>query len=76
MTEISDHAVLRYLERVKGISMAAIRAEMDCPALVTAEMFGCPVVIGRMGERMIVRNGIVVTVVAKARNAGRTIDHG
>ncbi|WP_311271055.1 hypothetical protein [Sphingobium sp. WCS2017Hpa-17] len=49
MTEISDHAVLRYLERVKGIDIAAIRAEMDCPALATADEFGCPVVIGKHG---------------------------
>lgn len=76
MTEISDHAVLRYLERVKGVNIAAIRAEMDCPALATADEFGCPVVIGKHGERMVIRNGIVVTVIAKARLVGRTIDHG
>lgn len=76
MTAISDHAVLRYLERVKGIDMAAIRAEMDCPALAKADEFGCPVVIGRHGERMVIRHGVVVTVIAKARLVGRTIDHG
>lgn len=70
---ISDHAVLRYLERVKGIDMAAIRAEMRSPALETARDFGAPVVIGRNGERLIIENGVVVTVIGKARNAGRTI---
>lgn len=73
MTDISDHAVLRFLERVKGIDIAAVRAEMQCPALATAEQFGCPVVIGRHGERMIIRDGIVVTVIAKGRYAGSTI---
>lgn len=73
MTEISDHAVLRYLERVKGIDIAAIRAEMDCPALAKADEFGCPVVIGKNGERMVIRGGIVVTVIAKGRLVGRTI---
>lgn len=76
MTEISDHAVLRYLERVKGIDIAAIRAEMDCPALAKADEFGCPVVIGKHGERMVIRGGIVVTVIAKGQLVGRTIQHG
>ena len=73
MTDISDHAVLRYLERVKGLNIAAIRAEMMTPALEKAAEFGAPVLIGRHGERLVIRDGIVVTVIAKARNAGRTI---
>ncbi|MEV5031622.1 hypothetical protein MRBLMC3_000805 [Sphingobium sp. LMC3-1-1.1] len=73
MTDISDHAVIRYLERVKGVDIAALRAEMQSPALAVAEEFGCPVVIGKNGERLVVRNGVVVTVIAKARNVGRTI---
>lgn len=73
MTQISEHAVIRYLERVKGVDIDALRAEMQSPALATADRFGCPVVIGRHGERLVVRNGIVVTVIAKARNVGRTI---
>lgn len=73
MTHISDHAILRYLERVKGVDIGAIRAEMTTPALAKADDFGCPVLIGRSGERLVIRDGIVVTVIAKARNAGRTI---
>jgi len=73
VTEISDHAVIRYLERVKGVDIAALRAEMQSPALAVADDFGCPVVIGKNGERLVVRNGVVVTVIAKARNVGRTI---
>jgi hypothetical protein len=52
MTDISDHAVLRYLERVKGIDMAKVRDEMQTPALEKAAQFGCPVVIGKNGERL------------------------
>ena len=63
--EISDHAVLRYLERVKGVDMGALRAEMQSPALTVANDFGCPVVIGRNGERMVVRDGVVTTVLKK-----------
>ncbi|WP_284278983.1 hypothetical protein [Sphingobium jiangsuense] len=32
---------------------------MQSPALATAQEFGCPVVIGRNGERMLVRDGVV-----------------
>lgn len=73
MTEITDHAVLRYLERVVGIDMAAVRAEMQTPALAVADEFGAPVLIGRNGERLVIRDGRVVTVIAKGRYAGATI---
>jgi len=73
MTEISDHAVLRYIERVYGVDISRLRAEMKTPALATADKFGCPVLIGKHGERLVIRDGTVVTVIAKARNAGRTI---
>ena len=65
MTDISDHAVLRYLERVKGVDIAAIRSEMMSPALAKADEFGAPVLIGGHGERMVIANGVVVTVLAK-----------
>ncbi|WP_375194661.1 hypothetical protein [Sphingobium sp.] len=71
--DISDHAVIRYLERVKGVDIAALRAEMRSPALAVADEFGCKVVIGKNGERMIIQNGVVVTVLGKSRTVGRTI---
>jgi hypothetical protein len=73
MTQISDHAILRWLERVKGVDIDAIRAEMTTPALAKADEFGAPVLIGRHGERLIIRKGIVVTVLAKAPYAGTRI---
>lgn len=71
--DITDHAVVRWLERVKGLDIAAIRAEMQTPTLAKADAFGCPVVIGRNGERLVIRDGRVVTVVAKGRSMGRYI---
>ena len=73
MVDISDHAIVRWLERVKGVDIAAIRAEMSTPALAKADEFGCPVLIGRNGERLVIRQGVVVTVIAKGRYQGRTI---
>lgn len=73
MLDISDHAVLRYLERVKGVSIEAIKAEMRTPAAEKACAFGAPVVIGRNGERLVIRDGVIVTVIAKGRHQGRYI---
>lgn len=71
--QISDHAVARFLERVYGVDIERVRSEMAGPALDKAAAFGAPVLIGRHGERLVIRDGIVVTVIAKARYAGRTI---
>lgn len=73
MTPITDHAIIRYLERVKGVDIDAIRAEMQSATLVAAVEFGAKVLIGRNGERFVIRDGVVVTVIGKARSAGRTI---
>lgn len=73
MTAISDHACLRYLERVYGVDIKKVRAEMDTPALRQAVKFGSPVLIGKHGERLVIKDGVVVTVIAKARYAGKTI---
>ena len=70
---ISDHAIVRWLERVKGVDIEAIRAEMRTPALAKADEFGCPVLIGRHGERLVIRDGVVTTVIAKGRYQGTRI---
>lgn len=63
--DISDHACLRYLERVKGVDIDALRTEMQTPALAVANEFGAPTLIGRNGERLVIRDGVVVTVLRK-----------
>jgi len=63
--EISDHAVLRWLQRVKGLDINAVRNEMRSPAMVTAHEFGAPILIGKNGERLVIRDGKVVTVLPK-----------
>lgn len=67
MVEISDHAIIRFMERVKDIDMDIIRAEMRTPALQAAVELGAPVVIGRQGERYLVKNGVLVTVIGKVK---------
>lgn len=70
---ISDHALLRYLERVKGVNMAAIRAEMLSPALTAAVAIGCNTVKLGCGARLILHGHVVQTVLSKEMGIVRSI---
>lgn len=64
MTYISDHAVLRYLERVKGVDIESIRAEMQSRALDAAVAIGCDTVILSGGARLKLVGDVVSTVLS------------
>lgn len=64
---ISDHAVLRYLERHYGLDVEKIRAEMQTPILEIADDFGCSTVVAKGGGRLVIRDGIVQTFLPKRR---------
>jgi hypothetical protein len=65
MAYISDHAVLRWLERVRGIDIEAVRREMMSPAIDTAAAFGCDTVKMGNGARLKLNGDVVSTVFAK-----------
>lgn len=65
MAKISDHALLRYLERVKGIDLEEARREMRCPALLAAIEMGARTVIHGSGARFKISGDTVVTVLSK-----------
>lgn len=65
MPYVSDHAVLRHLERAYGLDVEKLRAEIASPTVQIAEEFGCGTVIGRNGTRVIIRDGVVSTVLPK-----------
>lgn len=71
MTHVSDHAVLRHLERVYGLDVDAIRAEIATPVVALAEGFGCGTVIGKNGTRVMIRDGVVTTVLPKRERRRR-----
>jgi hypothetical protein len=62
---VSDHAVLRYLERVKGIDIEAIRAELSTPTIDVAAQFGCDTIKRGDGSRMKLQGDVVSTVLGK-----------
>jgi hypothetical protein len=65
MAYISDHAVLRYLERVKGIDIEAVRIEMMVPGVETAIAFGADTVKLGNGARLKMVGDVVSTVYGK-----------
>lgn len=65
MAHITDHAVLRHLERTYGVDVEHYRQELASPAVDKAVEVGCPTVVGKHGERLLIRDGVVVTVVGK-----------
>lgn len=65
MTKVTDHAVLRHLERTYGVDVEHYRRELDTPAVATAVQIGCGTVVGHHGERLLIKGGCVVTVVGK-----------
>jgi hypothetical protein len=62
--KVSDHAVLRYLQHVKGVDVKTIREELlaEGRSKVIKELRTCKVPINGSGFRLVARNGLIVTV--------------
>lgn len=75
MTRVSDHALLRYLERVQGIDIEAMRASIEVRldrAASAAELLGIPTYSVRLdGVGFVVRSGAVTTVLPKLTDGSR-----
>ena len=65
MAYVSDHAVLRYLERHCGIDIEAVRRRMTVKGIYTAADFGCRTVILGDGARLKLRGCVATTCVGK-----------
>lgn len=58
---LSDHALLRYLERVKGIDVEGARREIMTPGIVAAvKALATSVLVN--GAKFLVRDGTIVTI--------------
>ncbi len=69
---VSEHALLRYLERVKGIDLDAVRSEIlaEGRAELIHKLQTCSLPLGP-GLRLVVRNRQVVSVVPHAARKKR-----
>jgi hypothetical protein len=65
--KITDHSLLRYLERVWGVDVEKARAEMMSAenAIATAAGFGCDLVKLGNGARLRLSGDTVVTTLPK-----------
>lgn len=62
---VSDHALLRYLDRAMGIDVESIRRELASPTVEQAAAMGCATVKLGNGCRLKLRGQHVTTVLAK-----------
>ena len=65
---ISDHAVLRYMERVRGIDTEAIRSEIQ-EAVASGQQIAPDAIAGNKREAYILSGGQVVTVLPAGSSA-------
>lgn len=66
---VTDHAVLRFLERAYGLDVASVRAEM-LSGVQVAINFGASVVIAH-GVRLVIRDGRTVVTALPKGSRGR-----
>ncbi len=72
MAYVTDHAVLRYLERHCGVDVEAVRAHLTVNGIDAAAEFGCSVVKLGDGARLKLSGATAVTCVEKrGRRPGR-----
>lgn len=64
---ITDHAVLRYLERVRGFDVEAVRREIAASCAVAADHPSASSVLSN-GFRFIIKADAVITVTAQHDN--------
>jgi len=64
--KVSDHALLRWLERAHGIDVDGIRAQLEREASPAAEIGAAYVWID--GVKAVLRDGVVVTCLPKTAN--------
>lgn len=66
LLRITDHALVRYLERVKGVDVEALRHEIASKVARAADLGACGVRVGGFNYR--IEGGYVVTVQPESRN--------
>ena len=71
---LSDHALLRWLERVKGVDVEAARREIMTPQIIEALENGVKAITIN-GVRFVCRDATIVTTVEKSQPARRRKMH-
>jgi hypothetical protein len=67
VSRVTDHAVLRFLERHHGINVEAIRGMLNVPGIDIAAGFGCATVKLGDGSRLKLKGDVACTCFDKKR---------
>ncbi len=62
MIRVTNHAVIRFQERVSNVSKPEVLAALDTPAMALAQRIGACSVILATGHRAIIQDHVVVTI--------------
>lgn len=68
---ITAHAVQRFRERVCDMPEHMIVAVLTCPAVIMALEFGAPFVRLGTGQRIVIEDGAIITVLPSDTTRGR-----
>lgn len=68
---VSRHAVMRYRERVEDLPDAVIHERLSSAAIALAASFGAPYVRLSGGQRIVIVESSVVTVLPAGHRTGR-----
>lgn len=74
MLIITDHACIRYIERVAPVTKAEARLALSCRGIIAAMKFGARIVKLGTGHRVILRGETVVTVIPADRKSRDAMD--
>lgn len=69
---VTDHALVRYLERVLGIDLNEVRQKMfsDAQKVMVGALGSCVLPIGN-GQAAVIKNRVVLTVLPERKNSSR-----
>ncbi len=62
---VTDHALIRYIERVQGIDLTYVRTALSSPAIQYAIRMGCTSVKLGCGARVKLRGNTITTVLPR-----------
>ena len=69
---VTDHALVRYMERVLGIDLEEVRTKMftDAQRQIVSTLNSCILPIGE-GQAAVLKNRVVVTILPERKNSSR-----
>jgi hypothetical protein len=70
MIHITAHAIQRFIERVAKVSVQDARERLSSPAVIAAAKFGAHYVRLGTGQRIVIQDGKVITVLPSEHRRG------